>query len=72
VDRAHIFAIMAARNRIVLETWDEALCRDVLARMAASGMHVSPTLVVADFYIGVRPAPDAPRMRMIPAEVRDA
>jgi len=71
-DRAHIFAIMAARNRIVLETWDEALCHDVLARMAASGMHVSPTLVVADFYIGARPAPDAPRMRMIPADVREA
>ena len=71
-DRSHIFALMAARNRIVLETWDEALCRDVLARMAASGMHVSPTLVVADFYIGVRPAADAPRMRMIPADVRAA
>ena len=71
-DRSQIFAIMAARNRIVLETWDEALCRDVLARMAASGMHVSPTLVVADFYIGVRPAADAPRMRMLPADIRKA
>ena len=71
-DRSHIFALMAARNRIVQETWDEALCRDVLARMAASGMHVSPTLVVADFYTGVRLAADAPRMRMIPADVRAA
>ncbi len=71
-DRSHIFAIMAARNRIVLETWDEALCRDVLARMAASGMHVSPTLVVADFYIGIRPVAGAPRMRMLPADIRGA
>ncbi|SLN77358.1 amidohydrolase family protein [Roseisalinus antarcticus] len=44
----------------------------MLARLAASGMHVSPTLVVADFYTGNWPAPDAPRMRMIPAEVREA
>jgi hypothetical protein len=40
--------------------------------MAAAGVHVSRTLVVAGFYIGDRPAPDAPRMRMLPAEVREA
>lgn len=71
-EQARVFEIMAARNRIVLETRDEALCADVLHAMAAAGMHVSPTLVVADFYIGDRPAPDAPRMRMLPAAVREA
>jgi N-acyl-D-aspartate/D-glutamate deacylase len=71
-DQATVFGIMAARNRIVLETWDEALCEAVLVRMAEAGLHVSPTLVVADFYIGNWPAADAPRMRMIPAEVREA
>lgn len=70
--QAGIFAVMAARNRIVLETWDEDLCTNVLDSLAASGMRVSPTLVVADFYTGNWPAPDAPRMRMIPAEVRAA
>jgi hypothetical protein len=70
-DLAQIFEIMAARLRIILETWDEALCAQGLARMAA-GMHVSPTLVVAGFCIGDRPAPDAPRTRMLPAEVPEA
>jgi hypothetical protein len=67
-----VFEIMAARNRIVLETWDEALCETMLGRMVDARMHVSPTLVVADFYTGNWPAPDAPRMRMIPADVREA
>ncbi len=71
-DEARFLEIMAGRNRIVLETWDRALCEDVLARMAEAGLHVSPTLVVADFYLGNWPAADAPRMRMLPAEVREA
>lgn len=71
-DQPRILEIMAGRNRIVLETWDRALCEDVLARMAAAGLHVSPTLVVADFYTGDWPEPDAPRMQMLPAEVREA
>ena len=71
-DQAAVFGLMAARNRIVLETWDAALCADVLARMAKAGLHVSPTLVVADFYIGNWPAADTPRMRMVPAEIREA
>lgn len=71
-DQAAIFGVMAARNRIVLETWDASLCADVLARMAGAGVHVSPTLVVADFYTGNWPDTDAPRMRMIPSEVREA
>lgn len=71
-DRAGIFAVMAARNRIVLETWDEGLCAEVMAEMAAVRMHVSPTLVVAGFYVGDRPADDAIRVRMLPPEVRAA
>lgn len=71
-DQAGIFAVMAARNRIILETWDDTLCTRVLDSLAASGMRVSPTLVVANFYTGNWPAPDAPQMRMIPAEVRAA
>jgi hypothetical protein len=71
-DQARVFDIMASRNRIVLDTWDERLCASVLARMAGAGMHVSPTLVVADFYTGNRPAPDALRMRMTPAHIRAA
>ncbi len=67
-----VFAVMAARNAIILDSWDEALCDDVLAQMAQAGMHVSPTLVVADFYTGNWPSADAPRMQMIPAAVREA
>jgi Amidohydrolase family len=71
-DRDAIFAVMAARNRIVLESWDEALCNRVLADLAKAKAHVSPTLVVAGFYVGDRPAGDAPRVRMLPPEVRTA
>ncbi|SFI31626.1 amidohydrolase family protein [Jannaschia pohangensis] len=71
-DLRRVFEIMASRNRIILETWDNALCNTVLARMAGAGMQVSPTLVVADFYTGNWPAPEAPRMQMIPEVVREA
>ncbi len=71
-DQGRVFSIMAARNRIILETWDADLCAGVLDRLASARMHVSPTLVVADFYTGNWPAADAPRMRMIPAAVREA
>ncbi|MFA8443959.1 amidohydrolase family protein [Yoonia sp.] len=69
---SRIFEIMGARNGIILRTWDEMTCADILSRMVAANMHVSPTLVVADFYIGNWPAADAPRMQMIPAGVRQA
>ncbi|OAN80725.1 hypothetical protein A8B78_10085 [Jannaschia sp. EhC01] len=71
-DLDEVFGLMADRNGIILSSWDEALCESVLADMVDAALHVSPTLVVADFYIGNWPAPDAPRMRMIPAEVREA
>jgi len=71
-DRDGIFAVMAARNSIILESWDEYLCNQVLARMASVRMHISPTLVVAGFYVGDRPADNAPRVRMLPPDVRTA
>ena len=64
-DQAAVFGIMAARNRIVLQTRDATLCAEVLARMAEADFRVSPTLVVADLYTGNGPAADAPRMRMV-------
>ena len=70
--RAALMTVMAGHNAIVLDTWDEARCRALLADMAAAGVHVSPTFVVAGFYLGLRPGPDAPRMRTLPAEVRAA
>lgn len=71
-DQAKVFEIMAARNAIILGTWDEKHCHALLSRLAASGMHVSPTLVVADFYTGNWPAEDSPRMQLIPKAVRKA
>ena len=71
-DRDKIFAVMAARNRIILESWNKDLCNQVLASMATAHMHVSPTLVVAGFYVGDRPADDTPRVRMLPPKVRAA
>ena len=67
-----VFGIMASRNRIILESWDEERCRRLLAELVAAKLHVSPTLVVADFYLGNWPSADTPRMRMLPAEVREA
>lgn len=68
---SEVFGLMADRNGIILSSWDEDLCDSVLAAMAQAGLHVSPTLVVADFYIGNWPTADMPRMQMIPAEVRE-
>ncbi|MDJ1007740.1 MAG: amidohydrolase family protein [Paracoccaceae bacterium] len=69
---AAMIAEMTGHTAIMLETFDEDLCEAVLARMAEARLHVSPTLVVADFYIGERPAEDALRMRLLPDEVRAA
>lgn len=71
-DREQIFAIMADRNRIILETWDEERCGQILSDMAEAQLYVSPTLVVADFYLGNWPAAETPRMRMLPTAVREA
>lgn len=67
-----IFAVMASRSRIILETWDEARCAAILSKTAEADLHVSPTLVVADFYLGNWPSADTPRMRMLPEAVREA
>lgn len=70
--RGALIAAMQGHAARVLETWDEALCRETVAAMAEAGLAVSPTLVVADFYVGERPGPDALRMRVLPPEVRAA
>lgn len=70
--RSAMIAEMAGHNRIVLETFEEALCARVLAEMAKARLHVTPTLIVADFYTGKRPAPDDVRMTTLPAAVRAA
>jgi hypothetical protein len=71
-DQPALLARLATHNGIVLESWDEMRCRDVVVRMARAGVHVSPTHVVADFYLGVRPGPETPRMQMLPDPVREA
>ncbi len=70
--QARLFEIMASRNRIILETWDADLCTGVLDAMAETSLHVSPTLVVANFYLGNWPDEDTPQMQMLPAAVREA
>lgn len=70
--RSALIAQMQGNNARVLGTWDEGLCRDTVAAMAEARLAVSPTLVVADFYVGERPGPAALRMRVLPPEVRAA
>ena len=50
-DRDRLFALMEARNRIVLKTWDAALCEATLDRSARTGMQVSPTLDRSGFLL---------------------
>ncbi|MDD9718722.1 serine hydrolase [Dinoroseobacter sp. PD6] len=71
-DQAAVFEVMAARNAIILDSWDADLCAGILRDMAEADLHVSPTLVVANFYLGNWPDDDTPQMRMIPSAVRDA
>lgn len=69
--RSAMITEMQSHNQIVLDTWDAALCDQIVADMAAIGMAISPTLVVSDFYTGTRPSDDALRMRVLPAAVRE-
>jgi len=70
--RSAMIAEMTGHNRIVLDTWDEALCTRVLASMVEAGVYVVPTLVVSDFYTGKRPPDLEARMAMLPGAVRDS
>lgn len=70
--RSALIAQMQGHNARVLATWDEALCQETARAIAGAGLAVSPTLVVADFYVGERPGEDALRMRVLPPEVRAA
>jgi Amidohydrolase family len=70
--RTAMIAEMATHNKIVLETWNLQLCNRVLAEMAKARLHVTPTLIVSDFYVGKRPQPDDIKMRTLPSAVRAA
>jgi Amidohydrolase family len=70
--RSAMIAEMAKHNKIVLETWDLHLCNRILAAMARANLHVTPTLIVSDFYVGKRPAANDLKMRTLPSAVRAA
>jgi imidazolonepropionase-like amidohydrolase len=70
--RTAMIAEMATHNRIVLDTWDQTLCNRVLAEMAKANLHVTPTLIVSDFYVGKRPGRSDIKMRTLPSAVRAA
>jgi hypothetical protein len=62
---------MRSHSAVVLQTWDEATCRDVVAELARLGAFVMPSLIVADFYLGRDPASGDPRMQTVPRAVRE-
>jgi len=66
-----LMEVMAGHNRTTLEHWSESRCRDVARRLAEAGVAITPTLMVADFYLGKDPAPDDPRLASVPVDVRD-
>ncbi len=68
--RSAMIEEMAGHNKIVLDTWDEGLCESLLVSMAEANVRVVPTLVVADFYTGKRPADLQERMAALPETVR--
>ena len=70
--RSAMIEEMASHNAIILESWDEELCREVIARIAASGMTVAPTLIVSDFYTGKRPDDLDKRMALLPRAVHES
>jgi Amidohydrolase family len=70
--RSAMIAEMATHNKIVLETWNLQLCNRVLGEVANARLHVTPTLIVSDFYVGKRPTADDIRMRTLPTAVRAA
>ncbi|MEL6322681.1 MAG: amidohydrolase family protein [Pseudomonadota bacterium] len=67
---ATLMDVMAGHNQTVYDTWDEELCRDVAAHLAASDIAISPTLMVSDFYTFKDPSDDDPRMQTVPRSVR--
>jgi imidazolonepropionase-like amidohydrolase len=68
--RTAMIAEMATHNKIVLETWNQNRCNQVLAEMAKANLHVTPTLIVSDFYVGKRPEANDIKMRTLPSAVR--
>jgi hypothetical protein len=70
--RSAMIAEMATHNKIVLDTWNAQLCNRVLAKVANARLHVTPTLIVSDFYVGKRPKTDDVKMRTLPSAIRAA
>ncbi len=70
--RSAMITEMATHNKIVLETWNPQLCNRILAEMAHANLHVTPTLIVSDFYVGKRPEANDIKMRTLPSAVRAA
>jgi hypothetical protein len=70
--RTAMIAEMATHNKIILETWNLQLCNRILAEMAHANLHVTPTLIVSDFYVGKRPKADDIKMRTLPSAIREA
>lgn len=70
--RSAMIAEMATHNKIVLETWGFQLCNRVLTEVANARLHVTPTLIVSDFYVGKRTKADDVKMRTLPSAVRAA
>jgi imidazolonepropionase-like amidohydrolase len=69
--RSAMIEEMTGHNRIVLDTWEQALCARLLDSMVAADVHVIPTLIVSDFYTGKRPADLEERMAMLPTAVQE-
>ena len=69
--RSAMIGEMTGHNRIVLDTWDEALCIRLIDSMVSADVAVIPTLIVSDFYTGKRPADLEDRMALLPKPVRD-
>jgi hypothetical protein len=63
---------MATHNKIILDTWNLELCKRILTDMASARLHISPTLIVSDFYVGKRPNVEDIKMRTLPAAVPKA
>jgi hypothetical protein len=70
--RTAMISEMATHNKIILHTWDSKLCTSLLEKIAKAKMHVTPTLIVSDFYIGKKPDINDIRMRTLPAQVLQA
>lgn len=61
---------MATHTLTTFETWDPRLCDEIVQRLARAEIAIAPTLMVSDFYLGMDPPPDDPRMQTVPKAIR--